>query len=218
MTKGGDQPGARPGLRERKKQRTHDDLQRIATRLFLERGYDEVTVEEIAAAADVSHRTFYRYFTSKDALVLGDLDDVVALVQETLDERPDDEPIIDAIRAVSEEMVALFTGDVSLDRARVELIERTPALRERQVERQPRLEGALIPFVARRLGVDPETDLLPRLVAACILAATRAALDTWKARGSTEPIGDLIADAFRWVEAGFGDRLQPTAASSTPET
>lgn len=201
----------RPGLRERKKQRTHDDLQRIANRLFLERGYEAVTVEEIAAAADVSNRTFYRYFASKEDLVLGDLAELAAAVEESLATRPADEPVLDSIRAVARDLAALLAGDAESNRARSRIIEATPSLQQRRTERQPHMEEVLVPFVAGRLGLDPDTDLLPRLVAACTVAASSVAVDLWTANGSTDPLGAQIDRALQVLETGFGAQLRASA-------
>jgi AcrR family transcriptional regulator len=88
------------GLRERKKERTRAEIERVAMRLFVERGFDAVTVDEIGAAADVSHRTFYRYFSSKEDLVVRDIRDFLDEMQIAFDQRPGSEPVIESIRAV----------------------------------------------------------------------------------------------------------------------
>ncbi|MBX3314712.1 MAG: TetR family transcriptional regulator [Actinobacteria bacterium] len=198
---------ARPGLRERKKQRTHDDLQRIAIRLFLERGYDHVTVEEIAAEADVSNRTFYRYFTSKEDLVLGGVDDMAEALREALDARPVDEPVLASLAVVTVDLATLFIGDPDEVVARSRIIEANPILQQRNLERRPHLEESLLPFVADRLGLDPDDDPLPRLLVACVAAVSRTVIDRWIQRGSTEPLAPAVDEAFHLLEAGFGERL-----------
>ena len=207
---------ARPGLRERKKQRTHDDLQQIALRLFLEKGYDAVTVEEIAAEADVSHRTFYRYFSSKEDLVLGDLRELSELLHEALTDRPDVVPLLDSLAAVTVDLATLFAGDPEELRARSRIVEANPALQQRSAERRPHLEDALLPFVAERLGLDPDADPLPRLFVACVVAASRTVIDRWVARGSTEPMGPAIDAAFAYLADGFAPHLSPHVAPQVP--
>jgi AcrR family transcriptional regulator len=202
-----------PGLRERKKQRTHDDLQRIATRLFAERGYHDVTIEEIAAEADVSHRTFYRYFGSKEDLVLGSVADLLEAMEAALAARPRDESVMDSIRAATVSLASEFTGDAADDRTRIDIVQAAPELQQRSIERQPLMEAVLVPFVAERLGLDPETDLAPRVIASCCIAASRAALDVWVAQGSTTPIVDHIDAALRLVDDGL--HLSGPAAPAT---
>lgn len=197
-----------PGLRERKKQRTHADLQRIATRLFLERGYQHVTIDEIAAEANVSHRTFYRYFGSKEDLVLGDIGEVVDAIDHMLRSRPVDESVLDSIRAASAELAARYASDAEFSAARGRIVADNPALQQRNAERQSLLEGVLIPFVADRLQLDPDRDLLPRLIAACTVAASRAAIESWTARGSSEPFSTAIDDALRTLEEGIGSAVR----------
>lgn len=192
-----------PGLRERKKQRTHDDLQRIATRLFRERGYHDVTIEEIAAEAEVSHRTFYRYFGSKEDLVLGSVADLLEALEAALAARPEDESVMDSIRAATVLLAEEFTGEAEDDRTRIDIVATTPELQQRSVERQPLMEAVLVPFVAERLGMDPDLDLAPRVVASATIAVSRAALDVWVAQGSTEPIVDYIDEALQLVDRGL---------------
>lgn len=192
-----------PGLRERKKQRTHDDLQRIATRLFAERGYHDVTIEEIAAEAEVSHRTFYRYFGSKEDLVLGSVADLLEAMEAALAARPSDESVMDSIRAATVSLASEFTGDAEDDRTRIDIVQATPELQQRSIERQPLMEAVLVPFVAQRLGLDPDRDLAPRVIASCTIAVSRAALDVWVAQGSTDAIVGYIDEALSLVDQGL---------------
>ena len=92
------------GWRERKKRLTRDELQRTAIEMFRARGYEDVTVEEIAAAAAVSPRTFYRYFPAKEDLVLGSLDELTDGIVAALAARPPDEPVLDSVRAAAIEV------------------------------------------------------------------------------------------------------------------
>lgn len=200
------------GLRERKKQRTHDDLQAIATRLFLERGYHDVTIDQIVAEADVSHRTFYRYFGSKEDLVLGDVDELLDALREALAERPADEPVLDSIRAAIGDLAARFAGDEAEDRARTQLIRDTPVLHQRSIERQPLLEAALVPFIAGRLGLDADRDLLPRVLAACAMAATGVAIDQWSAGEGDDALVARLDGALQLLADGFGSALRSPAS------
>ncbi len=88
----------RHGLRERKKQRTRDQIVEAAFRLFRERGFQATTVAEIAAAADIAPRTFFAYFPSKEAVVFFDFDALFASLKETIEGRPEGETAIDALR------------------------------------------------------------------------------------------------------------------------
>ena len=205
----------RPSLRERKKQRTHDDLQEVALRLFAQRGFHDVTIEEIAAAADVSPRTFYRYYSSKEDLVLGSVPDLIEAIGEALAERPRTEPVMASIRAVTIELANEYASDADANRVRTEIIAATPELQQRSAERQPIMESVLVPFVADRLGLDADRDLTPRLIASCTVAVSRVATDVWSAQGSSGRLADQIDRALAMLEAGLDIGLGSTADTAS---
>jgi len=123
----------KPGLRERKKQKTRSAIQREAMRLFQEQGYDATTVEQIAEAAEISQSTFFRYFPTKEDVVL--LDDYDPIIARLVAARPAGEPVATAIReAMLEAMGAVFAEDEKLVRDRIEFMLSVPAIRGRMFE------------------------------------------------------------------------------------
>jgi AcrR family transcriptional regulator len=205
-------------MRERKKQHTHDELTRVATELFAERGYDAVTVEDIAAAVDISHRTFYRYFSSKEDLVLGDVNEAIATFAEALGARPPDEPVIESIRAVVLEVAAEAQQAYDANRARSSLVAAHPALKLRQAERQAFVEEAITPLIADRLGVDADTDMRPRLIAACAVTAMRVASNIWLASGTAGSLTPTVEQALTLLTQGFGAGARSPSGSSDIES
>jgi AcrR family transcriptional regulator len=166
------------GRRAQQKASTRAAITLAAQRLISLRGFDEVTVNDIAAEAAVSHRTFYRYFPSKEEAMLAGfrdfLNDFVALVAA----RPADEPPLDSLLHTLDTIATALPVDADEFRRIYELIEGEPALGGVQhrllVEAQDRLTG----LFAQRLGV-PATALEPRLFAAAATASYQAALRTW---------------------------------------
>jgi len=193
------------GLRERKKQRTHAEITAAAARLFAERGFDAVTIDEIAEAADVSPRTFYRYVSSKEDLVFGDLAETIEGMERLLAARPADEPVLDSLRAI----VMIRAEEIDRDPERTirqgSLIRSTPALQLRRHERQAALEAALTPLVAARLGTDDPTDLRAALVVAATFTAFRVATVAWLDRSDPTTLTQLLDDALAQLAAGLGD-------------
>src|SRR5579864_8423744 len=120
---------AKPGLRERKKQKTREAIQREAVRLFQESGYEETTVEQIAAAAEISPSTFFNYFPSKEDVVLYDAYD--PMIVTLLAARPAGEPLSQAIRAVLTLIGTSLERDRQVVYARSKLVMEVPDLRAR---------------------------------------------------------------------------------------
>ncbi|XVQ11724.1 TetR/AcrR family transcriptional regulator [Spirillospora sp. CA-255316] len=128
--------GASSGLRERKKRRTRDALASAALRLFAERGYEETTIADIAAAADVSPRTFFSYFPSKEDVVFAEVDDRLEEVADRMARRPLGEPPLATIRtAIVEVIEALVSGVGEYGPVQVRLALERPAVRARALQR-----------------------------------------------------------------------------------
>jgi AcrR family transcriptional regulator len=209
------------GLRERKKQRTRDALVRAAVELFTSQGYDRTTVDEIAAAVDVSQRTFFRYFAGKDeaALALHDLS--VAHFLRALHSRPPHEPPLEALRRavldgwdrISEAIEDVVPVDLYLRMYR--LVESTPVLLAAHLRRSAETEEEIARLIARREGLDVDADPRPRVAVALFGGVLRVTERQWSARG------DLSLDAMRDLTAAHLDHIGPALAGnwrSTVET
>lgn len=144
------------GLRERKKLRTRRAIAGAALRLFDERGFEETTISDIAAAAEVSPRTFFSYFPSKDDVVFAEMDERLADVRTGLAERPGGETPLATFRRVSEALLqAIAAEDGEYGTVQVSLIRDRPSL---QAQALKRLSDAEEGFVAVLREIAPELD------------------------------------------------------------
>jgi len=185
-----DAPALVEGLRERKKRATRRALQLAALSLVAERGLDGVTTEEIAAAADVSSRTFFNYFpTKEDALVGADPELSTRLTGEFL-ARPRAESPLLALRVVFLTQAETIADNQPLWQLRQQVVQANPSLLPAlQTERH------LAEAIAERTGSDPD-DTYPALVAAVASAAMRTALQHCAATGFTRPVADVVTEIY----------------------
>ncbi|MGW6274972.1 acyl-CoA-like ligand-binding transcription factor [Streptomyces sp. NPDC055060] len=183
-------------MAERKRQLVAHELTEAALQLLARKGFDAVTIDEIVTSAGVSRRTFFRYFASKEDVVVQFLADMGVGIHAELAARPADEPPSEALRhAVWVPLAAC--GDHS-ERVLpvVRLILRTPALRARFLEHQAQWGDDLTAEVARRLGRDAGVDLYPRLAAGMALSAFDAVLQRWSDSDGVEDPAALTDRAF----------------------
>lgn len=184
------------GLRERKKAETRRSIQEHALRLFLEKGYDHTTVEEIAAAAGVSHMTFFRYFPSKPAVV--EADDYDPMIAEMIRNRPADEPPLTAIhRALTEALRAMSADEMSTVHTRTRLIQSVPALRAGRFEA---LQATRALFAEAIAGRGDLTPFEREVIGGVALTAVTVALQHWAAGDGTDSLPDRVDCAFAVLE------------------
>jgi AcrR family transcriptional regulator len=191
-------------LRERKRTRTRLMIQAEALRLFADKGYTQTTVEDIADAAAISPRTFFRYFPSKEDVVMWDeYDDPVAL--DLLAAQPEDEPLAETIRAVVRETLeGLYRHDPERLLTRVQLASTVPELRARFVEEQTRGIEQLTEVFATRRGARVD-ELTLRVVGSAMLAAVSVALDAWQRDGGKADLLALLDRATDALATGVGE-------------
>lgn len=189
------------GLRERKKRETRRTLIRSAFALCVERGIDAVTVADIAAGANVSTRTFFNYFSSKEEAVLGGTGRAERFV-ELLAARPDDEPLWEALRATLAQLVAEEDAPLRDLLAQMRLVSQSPTLAHQQMAIWGEMERVVVAEVARRVGASPQ-DLYPRLVVAAVVSAVRVATDHWLEAASEAPLAAVIDDALVAISDGL---------------
>src|SRR5437764_3992155 len=191
------------GLRERHRKRTAADLESAALDLFCERGFDAVTIDDIAAGADVSRRTFFRYFASKEDVILSDHPRRLDELQAALDRRPADEPALAALRHAVLWLADTYEEQREHMLRRFSLVSTTPALEARSLCLQRNWETAVTAMLADRMGVDPAADLRPGVVAATVMAAMRVATGNWLARGGEGDLPATVAAALDLLDGGL---------------
>ena len=161
------------------------ELERAALSLFAERGFADTTVEEIAEAAGVGRRTFFRYFDSKNDVMWGEFDALLADMAAWLGAVDDDVPMVEALRDAVVRFNSLPPEAVPAHRERMALILRVPALQAHSTLRYAAWRTVVATFAARRLGV-ATTDFAPQLLGHLALGAAVAAYEQW--------LGDEAAD------------------------
>jgi AcrR family transcriptional regulator len=189
-----------PNRREARKAATRRAIQEQALRLFLERGYDATTVEEISAAAGVSHMTFFRNFPTKESVV--DTDDYDPFVAALIRARPAAEDPVTAIHhALADGLRTILPDGHDTLLERTKLIFTTPALRARQADNLYATRELFAGAVADRAGLPAPTYEL-EVLAAAALAAVTLALETWAAGDGADDLVALVDAAFRALAAG----------------
>ncbi|MBH1935528.1 TetR family transcriptional regulator [Streptomyces sp. AV19] len=195
------QPGPRLGLRERKKIQTRQAIRAAAYRLFEEQGYDATPVDRIAEAADVSPSTVFRYFPTKEDIVLTDEYDPV--MEAALRARPADEPALTAVRRTLVENLSGVLGTNSPEmRMRTRLIRDVPALRARSGEGMAGSVDMIRTVLAERSGRSAD-DFEVRMVTTAVLATMQEALMAWVDEGQTGDPLDFIGHALDVLERGL---------------
>ena len=197
------------GLRERKKAQTRRALTAAAIRLSIERGSpDRVTVEEISEAADVSPRTFFNYFSSKEDAVLGVDPERRTELRAELELRPADEAPVEALRAALLSTAEGIDENAELWAQRLQLVRDHPSLSAGYVASFADFERGMVEAMAARLGLDPDADLYPAIVVATALTIMRVTVKHWQATDADTPLADLLDLAFDQLADGLA--LPPT--------
>ena len=184
------------------------EITAVAMNLFLDKGFEGTTFDDIASAAGISRRSLFRYFDSKEDIVLGHLAEGGAQARQALAARPDDEPVWTALLQV----LSLIDGadTTPADQQRLlkvsEMMYGTPSLRARSFEKHLQWQADLLPEVMRRMPTAPDeavAELRATAVISSAIACLDAAGETWTRQQGTVPLHELLAIAF--------DAIQPPA-------
>lgn len=188
------------GLREHKKRATREALSWAALRLAVERGVENVLVEDIAAAAEVSPRTFNNYFASKyEAIVWRELDRMIQ-IGDLLRARPADEPLWDSVTHAVLEIYGGVDADTTPDRKwldGVKVLVSSPALAGEMLKIDSVVQQALAKAIADRIGVSVDKDMYPQVVAGAVAAACSVAQMRWIESDPPVALGPLMRNALR---------------------
>jgi mycofactocin system transcriptional regulator len=193
--------GSSEPTRGRPASTSRQDVARVALDLFARQGYDETTVDEIAAAVGISRRTFFRYFESKPDVVWGEFDAELGRLRDRLAEAPADEPLMDVLRRSVMATNRFGAGELDELRIRMVLIGTVPTLVAHSAVRYEEWCDVVAGFAAARLGGAPD-DLGPQTLARAALGAAMAAFACW----ARDDDVDLVAEvdrAFRLLATGF---------------
>lgn len=189
-------------LRGRPRERVRAEIAEVAFKVFAERGFDQVTATEVAAAAGISRASFFRYFESKEDAVFVVQESMGVNVADALGERPGGEDAWTALRRALDVAVATYQRDPDEALARLRLIRCTPDLRSRQLERLERWREVIGGTLAARLRVRDDDIKVEALVGAA-LGALDAALTRWSRSDGDDDLVALIDEAFAVIDGPF---------------
>jgi mycofactocin system transcriptional regulator len=179
----------------RRKVTTRADLENVAFELFSRQGFEQTTIDDIASAAGIGRRTFFRYFPSKNDVVWGDFDADLDRMRRRLIAVPGGMPLMEALREAIVDFNAIAPEQIPSHRRRMEFILRVPALQAHSTLRYAAWRQAIADFVADRMALSSSA-LLPQAIAYALLGAAIAAYEQWLADVDSD-LGDLLDEAIR---------------------
>ncbi len=169
-------------------------IEQVALALFEEQGFEATTVDDIATAAGISRRTFFRYFASKNDILYANFDEILAELEAWFEAADDGRPMFDVIAEATMRFNRVHSDGAAAHRERMELILHTPALRANASLHHDEWAASISRYAAKRLAV-AETDLSAQLVGHVALAVSSAAYEQWLSDPSAD-LADVIARAF----------------------
>ncbi len=200
-----------PGRRSRKKSKTRIELMEAGATLFAERGFDETTTLDIAELADVSQRTLFRHFPTKESLLYGDMDELRLELRDSLAERPADEPVLVALRGAMLSLADNFERNRDRRLLQGRLAAAYPSVSAySRATVQAEWEREIIAAVAKRLDVEPTVDPRPEILAGATMSAIRIATRQWTASQGREDYILLVVEALESIGALSELEHQPT--------
>jgi AcrR family transcriptional regulator len=196
-------------LRDRQRAQIRADIRRAALRLFIERGYDDVTTEEIATAAGVSPRTFFRHVPTKEELLLAPVRYGGAAIVNLLEQRPPNEsPDVALINAIITRTRSFNQSDCDEWR---EALPGAPGLMDKVTIHTPAEKARAMKLVAERMGADPEADIRPGLLVQLAFAAADFAFQVWvRQSGNGWPLDRYVTEALEAVKSPHWKRKRAT--------
>jgi AcrR family transcriptional regulator len=186
------------GKREQRKRQTRRAVETVAVELFTRHGYDNVSIDEIVAEANTSKRTFYRYYSAKEDVLMTQQHHLLALIPDAVASRPLDEHLIDAVCNAMRDVQPQIEPDDDLALHKARLIFETPSLASRMIEWAQAWEAALATAIAERLAMTDPDDARPQMMAAAILAALRVVTRRWLTQHART---DYVDEARRQLTA-----------------
>ena len=189
----------------RRRATSRAELEQAAFALFAAQGFDATTVDEIAAAAGIGRRTFFRYFPSKNDIPWGAFEDELDRMRVRLKASPPEVPLMDAIRVALIDFNHVEPAQVPLHRRRMDLILRVPTLLAHSTLRFAAWRDVVAEFAAERTGRRPD-DLAPQATAHAVLGVAVAAYEHWLDDPAAD-LGALLDDAMRQLAGAFGATL-----------
>jgi AcrR family transcriptional regulator len=198
-----DREGGPSGLRQRTRRAVQAEIAATAMRLFLEHGFEATTMEQIAGEIGISRRSLFRYFGTKEDIVLGDHAAHGTVLQAALEARPASEPPWQALRAALKALVESLPYSPQDFLRITSMLHASPSLRARQLEKQQQWTELLVPDIAKRLGAaaDPMAEVRARALVACALACSEVATETWVRSNGTVDMELAFDEAVAAVRA-----------------
>lgn len=199
--------------RDRRRTKLAAEIERVALSLFVKRGIDTVTIDEIADAAAISRRTFFRYFASKEDLLLGDrqrYDD--SLARAVAMEQPN-RSAVRMLRDILIEMSLEVEAEEDTARLRLELFRKYPRQMSGAFEQQRAWNSTFKAMVAERMGLDDSRDMRPALMVGVMMSAANVALHNWFVKGAKQPLHELVEVALDQTITGLAELDTTTSRS-----
>jgi AcrR family transcriptional regulator len=198
-------PEAPPlGLRERKKERVREQLLDAAVKLFSKKGFDATTIDDIVGAVEVSRRTFFRYFDTKEDVLPAWFDRHVDTLLAKLAARPADEDVMTSLRHVLDAMAELYESKLSSVLTIERVISREPSIVVRRYARMEDMAERIAEALAARPGAAVKDVPYLRLLARVHLLVARTAVERWALSGGKRKIPELMRESYQAVREAFG--------------